>query len=360
MKLLLTILLIPLQLISQELEPEVIETAYFIWPWRGDEDEEVKPIQSDGPKPQFVLDEILNLEDKLLNKVFGQSLAVKTVSNALVSYAAGINDPNKPIGVFLCVGPSGVGKTELAKALAKEILGNQEQLIRVNMSEYSTEEFGVVKLIGPPRSYKGSAEGGTLSNAILKYPYSIVLLDEIEKAHTDVRRFFLHVFDEGYFTSGLGVHVDCHNCIFIITSNIASKTILKGSENLKSHDEIVRMAEPELMSILSPELYNRCDPVIFQKLTKEALNKIIEVKLEQLATRVYQQKGIFIVIDPTLMSYLKKYGYNEDLGARPINRIIKNEVTIAVARALLLDTYEKGDTMVLSFENGTIIVKKSP
>lgn len=359
--LLLALFFFPIMLISgefyypmnQESACEDYEVSPFLWPWSKEE-----PKKESPPPLPFVLDNILDLEKKLSKQVFGQPVAVQTTVNSLITYRAGIHDPNRPIAVFLYIGPSGVGKTELAKCLAKEVLGNQNQFIRLNMSEYNSGEMGVIKLIGSPATYIGSDKGGQLSNPILKYPYSIVLLDEIEKAHMDVRRLFLHIFDEGYFKNGLGQYVDCRNCIFIITTNLGAKTLLLASEKGVSYDQMQQLVEPELMTGLTPEVYNRCEPILFQRLNQPALNKIIDFKLEELSKRVFERKGITILFDESVFTHLKAHGYNVELGARPINRIIKNEVTIAIAKAILYDDYEKGDTMELRIENATIVIKK--
>ncbi len=327
------------------------------WPWSEPKVEPtVEPV--DETKNSFKLIDVLKLETILGNRVFGQEMAVKQTASALISYQAGINNPEKPIATFLYVGPTGVGKTELAKALAKEILHKPDQFIRLNMSEFADWDTGISRLIGITHGYVDSEKGGQLSNAILENPYSIVLLDEIEKAHDKVRKLFLHIFDEGYFTSGRGVVVDCTHCIFISTTNIGYETLLEAHDYGLSYEEICRAIEPELMTALSPELYNRVDPVMFQKLDKGMLVSIIGARLQELSKLVLDRKNVTLSFDKTVGKFIEDKCHTMDLGARPVNRIIKNDITLAVAKALIQDNYGKGDKMMISCDGTYIIVKK--
>jgi ATP-dependent Clp protease ATP-binding subunit ClpB len=319
-------------------------TQAFWWPW-GENPKEDKPV----------LPNMLELEEKLSQKIVGQPHAVKITSDALICYQAGIHDPKKPIATFLYVGPTGVGKTELAKELARQLFNDENRLLRFDMSEYKDRE-GLTRLIGVPNGYKESEKGGLLSNAILKQPFSIVLLDEIEKCDPIVYSLFLHIFDEGYFTSAIGEHVDCRLCLFIATTNLGAHQIL--NQIPFSPEEALLTIEPLLIKALSPELYNRVEPVVFQGLTREMLESIAYKKLQALAETVYKQKQVTLIFDDSVVEYLKIKGYHEKLGARPLQRLIKQELSSSIAKALLKEQYRPGDKMFVSCQEGHFVLTK--
>ncbi|HEY4831232.1 MAG TPA: AAA family ATPase, partial [Waddliaceae bacterium] len=246
------------------------------------------------------------LEKRLNQKIFGQKEAVKETANAIVRFAAGVNDPTTPIASLLYCGPSGVGKTELAKQLCLELYGNQSHFVRVNMSEF-VDAHSISRLIGSPPGYIGYESGGALSNRLLSNPYSVVLLDEIEKAHPKILKLFMHVFDAGYFTSARGEDVDCRNAIFILTSNIAATEIANLHTEGLSNQQILEMLQPYLLEVLSPELYNRLDCMVFAPLSDEILEMLINKILHELKMRVINAKNIEIIFDKTLVDYLKTY-----------------------------------------------------
>lgn len=314
------------------------------WPWSPDKEVE-KPSAPN----------ILELEAHLSQKIIGQKQAIKMSVDALLCHHAGIQDLSKPIAAFLYIGPTGVGKTELAKELACQFFQDEAHLIRFDMSEYKGQE-GLNRLIGMPYGYKESEKGGILSNAILKQPHSIVLLDEIEKSDPTIYSLFLHIFDEGYFTSGTGQYVDCHHCLFIATTNIGSKTIL--ALDPFSYEEALYSVEAELIKALSPEFYNRIEPVVFHGLTPEMLEAIVRLKLKTLAENIFKQKQVKIHFDESVVQYVQAKGYHKQLGARPLQRVIKYDLTALIAKAFLSECYEPGDHMQVSCIGDECMVSK--
>lgn len=349
--LLCCLILSPLLMQSEVLKEEGVENRAWAmqawWPW-SPEKEPDEPV----PAPNF---NILDLETNLSQKIIGQKQALKMSVDALLCHYAGIQDPSKPIAAFLYIGPTGVGKTELAKELARQLFHDEVRLLRFDMSEYKGEE-GLNRLIGMPHGYKGSEEGGILSNAILKQPHSIVLLDEIEKSNSTVYSLFLHIFDEGYFTSATGQYVDCRDCLFIATTNIGSKTIL--AQHPFSYEKALYSVEPELIKALSPEFYNRIEPVVFHGLTPEMVESIVRLKLNALADNVFKQKKVMIHFDESVVQYVQAKGYHEQLGARPLQRVIKYDLTSAIAKAFLNALYEPGDCMRISYAGSECVVSK--
>ncbi len=314
------------------------------WPWSPAKELEETPAPN-----------ILDLEANLSQKIIGQKQAVRMTTDALLCHYAGIQDPSKPIAAFLYIGPTGVGKTELAKELACQLFQDEARLLRFDMSEYKGHE-GVNRLIGISHGYKESEKGGILSNAILKQPRSIVLLDEIEKSDETVRSLFLHIFDEGYFTSATGQYIDCRNCLFIATTNIGSKIIL--AQHPFSYEEALYVVEEELIKALSPEFYNRIEPVVFHGLTPEMVEAIARLKLNALAKNIFKQKQVMISFDESVVQYVQAKGYHEQLGARPLQRVIKYDLAALIAKAFLNEPYEPGDRMRISYTGSECIVSR--
>lgn len=296
------------------------------------------------------------LEQKIKQKIFGQDAAVKETANAIVRYAAGVNDPTSPIASLLYCGPSGVGKTELAKQLCLELYGNQSHFIRINMSEY-VEPHSITRLIGPPPGYIGYDSGGTLTNRLLENPYSVVLLDEVEKAHPKVLKLFMHVFDAGYLTSSSGKDVECRHAIFILTSNIAASEIADLFASGLNHKEILETLQPFLMDVLSPEMYNRLDCMVFAPLSDTIFEKLVRKILAELKERIRKSKGIDVCFDQSLVDYLKVYTIDPKLGARPLKRIIEKELTTVIARAIIDSDCKEGDGMICSYADGCVLLE---
>lgn len=293
---------------------------------------------------------LIRLEDELKKRVVGQDKAVEAVSNAIRRSKAGISDPKKPIGSFLFLGPTGVGKTELAKTLAEFLFNDEKALVRFDMSEYM-EKHSVARLIGAPPGYVGYEEGGQLTEKVRRRPYSVLLFDEIEKAHSDVFNIFLQILDDGRLTDGKGRVVDFKNTIIIMTSNIASEYILKKDITKISHDEINSL----LLKYFRPEFINRLDEIIvFRNLDKNDMFKIIEIQLENLK-KILSQKGIEIEFDAGIKEFLFKEGYNTEFGARPLKRAIQKNITDKLALKII----EKNDVkkFKILIKNNDILIE---
>lgn len=305
---------------------------------------------------KIILKNAPTLEKRICKKVFGQDRAVKETAEAVVRFAAGVNDPNSVIASLLYSGPSGVGKTELAKQLCFELYGSMSHFIRINMSEFS-EAHTISRLIGSPPGYVGYGEGGQLTNALLANPYSIVLLDEIEKAHPQVLKLFLHVFDEGRFTSAVGEEVDCRCAVFISTSNILASEIASFHAEGYDSEEISEVLRPYFIAKLSPELFNRLNFIVFSPLTDAVVEQMVNRLLQELKDRVEKAKGISLVFDPTLVQLLVEKGIDPQLGARPLKRLIDKELATVVARAILDGHLQDGDVVKCSYQDGEVLVE---
>lgn len=302
-------------------------------------------------------EKILKLPEILHNRVIGQDEAVEKVSNAILRSRAGIQDPNRPLGSFLFLGPTGVGKTELSKTLCQALFDDEKNLIRLDMSEYM-EKFSVSRLIGAPPGYVGYEEGGQLTEAVRRKPYSVVLFDEIEKAHPDVFNVLLQILDDGRITDSMGRTVDFKNTIIILTSNLGADIILQDIEkNHKITDEAREKIKTVLKSHFRPEFLNRLDDIIiFEPLQKNQISKIVDLLLAKLSERL-KDKQITLKITDKAKDYIIQNGYDEAYGARPLKRFIQDTVETLVARKLLGDEVESGSTLTIDAQNGEIVVK---
>ena len=274
-------------------------------------------------------EKLLRLEDELHKRVVGQDEAVRRVANAVRRARAGLQDPNRPIGSFIFLGPTGVGKTELARSLANFLFNDADAMVRVDMSEYQ-ERHTVARLIGAPPGYVGYDEGGQLTEAVRRRPYSVVLLDEIEKAHPDVFNTLLQVLDEGRLTDGQGRTVDFRNTVIIMTSNL-------GTELWQ--DASAKVTREQIMAVLQkhfrPEFLNRVDDVVvFHQLTREQLSEVVAIQLDRLAQRLAERE-LTLEVSPEARQYLAEVGYDPQFGARPLKRAIQRELEDPLAERIL-------------------------
>ena len=303
-------------------------------------------------------EKLLSLEDILHKRVIGQDEAVKAVAEAILRARAGIADPTRPLGSFLFLGPTGVGKTELAKTLAQVLFDDEKNLIRLDMSEYM-EKFSVSRLIGAPPGYVGFEDGGQLTEAVRRKPYSVVLFDEIEKAHPDVFNVLLQVLDDGRITDSQGRTVDFKNTVIILTSNLGSSAILDGiDENgeikQEAKDEVTRL----LKSSFRPEFLNRLDEIVFYKpLQKSEIGKIVDLMLESLKKRLEDQQ-IYLDVTNAAKDYIIDNGYDPVYGARPLKRFIQHSVETLIAKKIIGNFFNAGDTAVVDYDGDSLTVYK--
>ena len=297
---------------------------------------------------------ILGLEEELHKRVIGQDEAVTKVTDAIIRSKAGIKDPTKPIGSFLFLGPTGVGKTELAKTLAQTLFDDENNMVRIDMSEYM-EKYSVSRLIGAPPGYVGYEEGGQLTEAVRRKPYSVVLFDEIEKAHPDVFNVLLQVLDDGRITDSQGRTVDFKNTILIMTSNIGSSYLLEGiQEDGSIRPENVEMVHNDLRAHFRPEFLNRLDEMImFKPLTKENIGGIVELLIDELNRRLTDQE-ISIRLTPAAKDFVIEGGYDPVYGARPLKRYLQKNVETLAAKMILGGKVHTEDTIVLDVVNGEL------
>ena len=302
-------------------------------------------------------EKILRLPEILHKRVVGQEEAVQKVSDAILRSRAGIQDPNRPLGSFLFLGPTGVGKTELSKTLSQALFDDEKNIIRLDMSEYM-EKFSVSRLIGAPPGYVGYEEGGQLTEAVRRKPYSVVLFDEIEKAHPDVFNILLQILDDGRITDSMGKTVDFKNTIIILTSNLGADVIMQSIE--KNHD-ITEDAKEQIKQILKqhfrPEFLNRLDDIIiFKPLAKEQITKIVDLLLDKLNARL-SEKQVKLKVTPKAKEFIIKNGYDEAYGARPLKRFIQDRVETAVARKILSTDIKPNTTLIIDADENDILVK---
>ncbi len=302
-------------------------------------------------------EKLLHLEDILHERVVGQDEAVKKVSDAIIRSRAGIANPNQPIGSFLFLGPTGVGKTELAKALAEALFDDEHNMVRIDMSEYM-EKFSVSRLIGAPPGYVGYEEGGQLTETVRRRPYSVVLLDEIEKAHPDVFNILLQVLDDGRITDSQGRTVDFKNTIIILTSNLGSSYLLEGiNDKGEISEDAKKQVENLLKQSFRPEFLNRLDEIVFYKpLMKEQIYTIIDLMLADLQKRL-EPKQIKIEITDKAKEFIVENGYDQNFGARPLKRFIKNNIETLVAKKIIGDEVVPGSTLVVDADDANIIIR---
>ena len=303
-------------------------------------------------------EKILHLDDVLHKRVIGQDEAVTKVSEAIMRSRAGIADPNRPIGSFMFLGPTGVGKTELAKALAECLFDDEHNLIRIDMSEYM-EKFSVSRLVGAPPGYVGYEEGGQLTEAVRRKPYSVVLFDEIEKAHPDVFNILLQVLDDGRITDSQGRTVDFKNTILILTSNLGSSYILEGIDEKTGEikDDARFEVERLLKTSFRPEFLNRLDEIIFYKpLTKENITGIIDILISSLSKRL-AEKQLKLSVTDRAKDFIIEHGYDPVYGARPLKRYIQSKVETLLARVMLSGELKPNSTLITDAENGELSVR---
>ena len=300
---------------------------------------------------------LLHLEDELHKRVIGQDEGVRRVTDAILRSKAGIKDPTKPIGSFLFLGPTGVGKTELAKTLAQTLFDDEQNMVRIDMSEYM-EKYSVSRLIGAPPGYVGYEEGGQLTEAVRRKPYSVVLFDEIEKAHPDVFNVLLQVLDDGRITDSQGRTVDFKNTILIMTSNIGSPYLLDGiDENGEIKEEAQKEVMDDLRGHFRPEFLNRLDEIIlFKPLTKDNIGSIVDLMVKELNDRLADQELSLELTDAAKRDVIDN-GYDPVYGARPLRRYLQKYVETLTARKILSGEVHTGDTLVLDVENGEYVVK---
>ena len=301
-------------------------------------------------------DKLLHLEDTLHKRVVGQDEAVRVVSEAIQRSRAGIQDPNRPLGSFLFLGPTGVGKTELAKTLAEALFDDEKNLVRIDMSEYM-EKFSVSRLIGAPPGYVGYEEGGQLTEAVRRRPYSVILFDEIEKAHPDVFNILLQVLDDGRITDSQGRTVDFKNTIIILTSNLGSQAILDG---ITPEGEISEDAKNEVQTLLRrnfrPEFLNRLDEIVFYKpLSKENITGIIDLQIAALNKRL-ADKQLKCELTPAAKSFVIDAAYDPQFGARPLRRYLQHTVETLLAQRILRGDVLPGQTLVCDVQNGELVI----
>ena len=306
-----------------------------------------------------------SLEKILHQRVIGQNEAVEAVAKAIKRGRVGLKDPKRPIGSFLFLGPTGVGKTELSKALAEAMFGDENALIRVDMSEYM-EKHSVSKLIGSPPGYVGFEEGGQLSEKVRRNPYSVILFDEVEKADPDIFNVLLQVLDDGHITDAQGRKVDFKNTIIIMTSNAGANRIMEpkqlgfnaSADEKKNHDEMKEKVMEEVKHIFRPEFINRIDDIIvFHALNEDEIHQIVDLLMKQLCKRVQEQMNITLKYDVHLKNYIFEKGYDKKYGARPLRRAIQSQVEDGLAEAILNGEVRNGDTVKITVRKGELHFK---
>jgi ATP-dependent Clp protease ATP-binding subunit ClpB len=298
---------------------------------------------------------LLKMEERLHARVVGQDEAVTAVANAVRRGRAGLSDPNRPIGSFIFLGPTGVGKTELARALAEFLFDDEQAMVRIDMSEYM-EKHTVARLVGAPPGYVGYEEGGQLTEAVRRRPYSVILFDEIEKAHPDVFNILLQILEDGRLTDGQGRTVDFRNTVIIMTSNLGSHILQDPNF---TEDDKQKMVMEAVRQSFRPEFLNRVDEIIlFKPLTRQQITKIVDIQLERLRKRLAERR-IKLELTPKAMEVIANEGYDPTYGARPLKRVIQRRIQDSLAMALLDGKFSEGDTVLIDAEDGNLIMRKA-
>ena len=308
-------------------------------------------------------EKLLHLADTLHKRVIGQNEAVDAVANAILRSRAGIADPDRPIGSFLFLGPTGVGKTQLAKTLAKCLFDDEKNMVRIDMTEYM-EKFSVSRLIGAPPGYVGYEEGGQLTEAVRRKPYSVVLFDEVEKAHPDVFNILLQVLDDGRITDSQGRTVDFKNTVIILTSNLGSDIILNDLEQRRANgsnelsEEAKHQIDQLLKSKFRPEFLNRLDEIVYYKsLTKDEMRKIVDLQLQDLRKRMDEGKHLKLEVTTAAKDFIIDSAYDSVYGARPIKRFIQSRVETLIAKAIIQGRYAEGSTLTVDYDGNALVLK---
>ena len=308
-------------------------------------------------------EKLLHLDDVLHQRVIGQDEAVTKVSEAILRSRAGIANPNRPIGSFLFLGPTGVGKTELAKALAQALFDDERNMVRIDMTEYM-EKFSVSRLIGAPPGYVGYEEGGQLTEAVRRKPYSVVLFDEVEKAHPDVFNILLQVLDDGRITDSQGRTVDFKNTVIILTSNLGSDIILNDLEQRRANgsnelsEEAKHQIDQLLKSKFRPEFLNRLDEIVYYKsLTKDEMRRIVDLQLQDLRKRMEEGKHLKLEVTTAAKDFIIDSAYDSVYGARPIKRFIQSRVETLIAKAIIQGSYAEGNTLTVDYDGSALVLR---
>jgi len=372
------------ELRERELQQEE-ETKKMEEEWRAEQEQQEVVVKAEDiaevvsmwtsiPVVQLAGDEtsrLLNMEEVMHQRIIGQDEAINTIAKAIRRARAGLKDPRRPIGNFIFLGPTGVGKTELVRALAEFMFGGEDTLIRLDMSEFM-EKFAVSRLVGAPPGYVGYEEGGQLTEAVRRKSYACVLLDEIEKAHPDVFNLLLQIFDDGHLTDAKGRRVDFRNSIIIMTSNVGADLIRKGTNigfasrtnEVKSQEQAYEKMKENLLGELKktfrPEFLNRVDGVVvFHSLTREQIRKIVDLMLTSV-TQQLTEKGVKLEVTEAAKDFLGEKGYDEVFGARPLRRVIQDMVEDKLSEDLLRGKFQSGDTVVVDVEKEEIVVHPAP
>ncbi|MDP6322137.1 MAG: AAA family ATPase, partial [Prochlorococcaceae cyanobacterium ETNP14_MAG_5] len=304
---------------------------------------------------QSEMEKLLGLEAELHERVIGQKPAVKAVADAIQRSRAGLSDPNRPIASFLFLGPTGVGKTELSKALASQLFDSEAALVRIDMSEYM-EKHTVSRLIGAPPGYVGYEAGGQLTEAVRRRPYAVILFDEVEKAHPDVFNVMLQILDDGRVTDGQGRTVDFTNTVLILTSNIGSQSILELAGDQDQYKEMERRVNDALHAHFRPEFLNRLDEtIIFHSLRRAELRQIIALQVNRLRERLEDRK-LYLEVSDAAADWLVSAGYDPVYGARPLKRAIQRELETPIAKSLLAGHYGDNQTVHVDVKEDKLVL----
>jgi len=330
------------RLLKEEVDEE--DTARIVSRWPG------IPVQK---MLEAEVQKLIQMEERLHARVVGQDEAVTAVANAVRRGRAGLSDPNRPIGSFIFLGPTGVGKTELARALAEFLFDNEQAMTRIDMSEYM-EKHTVARLVGAPPGYVGYEEGGQLTEAVRRRPYAVILFDEIEKAHPDVFNILLQLLEDGRLTDGQGRTVDFRNTVVIMTSNLGSHIL--QDQNLTEADKEKAVLEA-VRHNFRPEFLNRVDEIIiFKPLTREQIKTIVNIQLERLRKRLAERR-ITLQLTPAALDLIANDGYDPVFGARPLKRVIQRRIQDPLAMAVLDGKFREGDTVLVDAEKGELMLR---